>query len=215
MPLTDQNVPAKAAEHNRPPLSGQKTMHVSTCFLQRHDRYQDEHQDEEYPQVLQASQTQLLPQEMRLSGHHPKLMDEMDPKPKGCRHNQKFHLYDNLNKEAIREICHYKAGHALALVRKHRLITCSITSFTDSLTTFINLSSSTPQSRISWTGTSPTSVSTRGSFNSFPTLPLHKIRKEKQCYSALTMSDTTTQNRVSNGLHSTDVLHYYYYFSFF
>lgn len=47
--------------------------------------------------------------------------------------------------------------------------TSSITSLTDSLIIFINLSSSTPQSRISWIGTSPTSVNTRGSFNSLPT----------------------------------------------
>lgn len=55
--------------------------------------------------------------------------------------------------------------------QRKRKLTSSMTSLTDSVMTFINLSSSTPQSRISWTGTSPTSVSTRGSFNSFPAYP--------------------------------------------
>ena len=54
-------------------------MHVNICFPQKHDRYQDVHQDGEHPQVPQASQRLLLQQEMKLSGHHLTLMDVMDP----------------------------------------------------------------------------------------------------------------------------------------
>ena len=54
-------------------------MHANICFLQSNDRYQDVHQDEEYPQVLRASQRQLSQQGKKLSGRHPKLKGVMDP----------------------------------------------------------------------------------------------------------------------------------------
>lgn len=55
-------------------------MHVNTYFLQKRDRYQDVHQDEEYQPVPQASQTQLLQQDRKLNDHLLELMGITDPK---------------------------------------------------------------------------------------------------------------------------------------
>lgn len=54
-------------------------MHGNICFLQRNDKYQDVHQGEEYPMVLQAFQKRLSQLEKILSGRLLKLLGAMDP----------------------------------------------------------------------------------------------------------------------------------------
>ena len=77
--LRHTHILAKAAEHNHLPWFGQTKKHENTYFLQSNDRCQDGHLDEEYLQVPQASQRQLLPQEKILSGHHLRLTGAMGP----------------------------------------------------------------------------------------------------------------------------------------
>lgn len=52
---------------------------MNKYFLQKHCKYQGGHLDEEYQQVLQAFQRQLLQQEKILSGRHLELRGVMDP----------------------------------------------------------------------------------------------------------------------------------------
>lgn len=71
--------PAKVSEHNHPQSSLQKVMHGDKCPPQMHGKCWEEHQGEEYRQVVLASQTQLSPQDMKLSGNLRAPMAAMAP----------------------------------------------------------------------------------------------------------------------------------------